>query len=187
MSLNTWQELLVTAQGDGASLSNSAVQTSLLPAAAKITLPAGFWRGIGQELWIAGMCRLSNIVTTPGTLQLDLKLGAVVLWSSGAMQLSTTVHTTLPLRFAAEMTCRAIGATANVMASGEAKGQPLSLTAVADSTTTPATLLAPNVTPAVSANFDSTVAAVLDLFATFSIANVGNLIQLHTYRAGSPN
>jgi len=65
--------------------------------------------------------------------------------------------------------------------------QALSLTAVADSTTTPATLLFPNASsPAVSVNFDSTATQIIDLFGAFSLNNA-NAIQVLQYELISPN
>jgi len=64
--------------------------------------------------------------------------------------------------------------------------QALSLTAVADSTTTPATLLLPNTTPTVGTSFDSTVANVPDLVGTFSLNNA-NAIQVQQFEIISPN
>lgn len=185
----SYNEMLAVAQSAGSSLSNSTSQTSILPAHAKATLPAGYINKLGKTLLLKGTCRLSNIVTTPGTLTLDVKFGSVVVFTSGALQLSTTAHTTLPLRFEIELTARALGSgtSANLMGQGVATSQCLSLTAVADSTTTPATLLLPNTTPTVGSGFDSTAAQAVDLLATFSIANAGNLIQLEQYTLQSLN
>lgn len=180
-------QTLNTMQVDGPSLSNSSVATSILAAQAKETLPAQFLRYIGQSLHIRLSGRLSNIVTTPGTLTLDVRFGATVVFTSGAMQLSTTAHTTLPFWAEIELTTRAVGASANLFGQGRITSQALSLTAVADSTTTPATLLMPNTTPAVGSNFDSTSTNIVDVFATFSIANAGNLIQAHQYKLISEN
>ena len=180
MPIQSWGQTLITAQVDGLSLSSSTTATSILPAQAKFTLPANTLN-IGQSLRIKAAGRLSNIVTTPGTLTLDIKFGSTVIFGGGAMQMSTTSHTTLPWWYEALLTCRAVGSSANFMGQAIATSQCLSLTAVADSTTTPATLLLPNSTPAVGNNFDSTTSQVIDMFATFSIANVGNLIQLHQF------
>lgn len=185
MSLQTWQETLVTAQTDGTALNTSTTPTTILPAAARYTLPANYMY-VGRQFRIHAAGRLSNIVTTPGTLTLDVRMGPssnIVVFNGGAMQLSTTAHTNVPWWFEATLTCRAIGASTNANLMGQARmtSQALSLTAVADSTTTPATLMAPNTAPAVGTGFDSTVAMVVDLYATFSINNVGNSIQLHQY------
>jgi hypothetical protein len=181
-----YQETLMTQQGDGPSLSASTAATSILLGAAKLTLPPGYFGTIGKAVRITAYGRVSNIVTTPGTLTLDVRMGPtsnIVVFNGGAMQLSTTAHTTVPWRMQVDLTCRSIGnsTTATLFGQGVMTSQALSLTAVADSTTTPATLLLPNSTPAVGTGFDSTVAMVVDLFATFSINNAGNLIQTHGY------
>ena len=184
MSLQSWQETLVTAQVAGPALSGTAA-ASIIPTHAKIILPSGFW-SIGKTIRVRGMASVSNIATTPGTLTLDMRIAAVIAYTA-TMQLSTTVHTTLPLAFEFLLTCRAIGSgtSANLMGSGTATSQTLSLTAVADSTTTPATLLAPNVAPVVGTGFDSTLANTLDMFGTFSLT--GNGLTLQQYVVESLN
>lgn len=190
MSLQTWQETLISSIIDGGSLSNSTTATSLLDGSAKFVLPANFF-STGKVLRITFAGRLSNIVTTPGTLTLSVRLNStpIIVFNGGAMQMSTTAHTTLPIVGSILLTCRTIGAgtTANLMGQGVATSQGLALTAVVDSTTTPATLLMPNTAPAVGTGFDSTVANVVDLFGAFSIANAGNLIQIHQYTLESLN
>lgn len=178
-----WVEQLVSAQGDGSSLSNSTTATTIIPAPAKITLPNNFWQYVGKTMRIFASGRLSNIVTTPGTLTLDVRLGGTVVLNGGAMQMSTTAHTTLPWVWEAWLTCRAIGGTGNFMGQARMTGQPISFTNNADLSTSNSigATLAPNTTPAVGNNVDTTTALSLDLFAAFSIANAGNLIQLHQY------
>lgn len=191
MSRQTWWETLIAAEVDGTAYNTSVTPTSILPPAARYTLPANFM-DVGRQFRITGACRLSNIVTTPGTLTLDVRMGPtsnIVVFNGAAMQMSTTAHTNVPLVFEILLTCRAIGAstTANLMGQGWALSQGLSLTAVADSATTPAHLLMPNTAPAVGTGFDSTVAMVVDVFATFSVNNANNSIQLHQYNLATLN
>lgn len=190
MSINSWQETLVSSQVDGPPLNTSTSATSLLPGQAKYTLPSGHF-SIGKQLLIKGAGRISNIVTTPGTFTLDVRLNStpIIVFNGGAMQLSSTAHTTLPFYFEILLTCRAVGSgtATNLMGQGYALSQALSLTAVADSATTPATLLLPNTTPAVGTGFDNTVANLLDLFGTFSISNAANGFTLHQYSVQSLN
>lgn len=174
----SWVESLVTAQAAGTSLSNSASATSILSAAQKIALPAGFLDVPGKAIRITALGRLSNIVTTPGTLTFEIKFGSTVVFSGGAMQLSTTAHTTLPFWFEVVLTCRAIGSSATLM------GQGLMTTACFDA---PTIVLAPNTTPTVGNTFDSSASQVVDLFATFSVANAGNLIQVEQFVLESLN
>lgn len=191
-SLQTWQEVLVSGQVDGNSLSNTTTATSIIPPASRYTLPANYFSNIGKALRVGLAGRISNIVTTPGTLTLDVRMGPtsnIIVFNGGAMQLSTTAHTTLPFIVEILLTCRAIGSgtSANLMGQGIASSQTISLTAVADSTTSVSTLMLPNTTPAVGTGFDSTVSMVVDVFAAFSIANAANLIQVHQYVLESLN
>lgn len=176
-----YQQTLITAQTAGANLTASTTPTSLIPTSAKYVLPANFFY-IGKKIRILAQLQLGNIVTTPGTFTLDVRFGSTVVFNGGAMQLSSTAHTALPLWVQIDLTCRATGqtTTANLMGQGIAISQALSLTAVADSTTTPATLLIPNTTPAVGTGFDSTASQAVDFFGTFSLSNA-NAVTLQQY------
>ena len=189
MSNQSWVGTLAAAQGAGPQLSNSTSQTSILPTQARITLPPGLFSSPGQILRIKGQAAVSNVVTTPGTLSLAVMLGAsgtIQAFSSGALQMSTTAHTSLPLWFEILMTLRAVGngTSANFMGQGIFTSQVLSNTAVADSVaSTLPTLLGPNTAPAVGTGFDSTIANVLDLMATFSVNTSPTNLTLHQYSA----
>ena len=179
MSLQGWQETLITNQIDGTALANSTTATSILPGAAKFTL------AIGRALRITARGRISNIVTTPGNLTLDVRFGSVVVFNGGAIALNTTAKTNVTWSMTVDLVCRAIGAStsANMMGIGTLVSESLSgATANFDSTTN-----LPVSAPAVGTGFDSTAAQVVDLFATFSVANAGNSIQLHNYILESLN
>jgi hypothetical protein len=182
--MSSYWQTLITAQVAGPNLTASTTATSILPTTAKFVLPAFFFMFIGQKIRISAQGQLGNIVTTPGTLTIDPRIGANVntIFNGGAMQLSSTAHTTLPFWLDIEATCRAVGSgtNANMMGLGRMTAQSLSLTAVADSTTTLATLLMPNSTPTVGSGFDSTTTNATDLFATFSLSNA-NAIQVMQY------
>lgn len=175
MSFQTFGQLLISSQVDGPSLSNTTTATSILPSQGKFTMPPNFLANIGQVLRIKGHARVSNIVTTPGTLTLDIRFGSTVVFNGGAMQLNTTANTTLPIWYEILLTLRAVGSSANFMGQGMAWGLPLG------SSTTVGTVMMPATTPAVGSNFDSTASQAIDHFATFSIANAGNLILSHQY------
>jgi hypothetical protein len=183
--LQGYQGTLATLQADGPSVTGTTA-TSLLGAATNVSAQARYTYAtnqfyIGKTLRLSGVCRTSNIVTTPGTLTLDVRMGTTVIFNGGAMQLSTTAHTNLPLFFQILLTCRAVGpgTLTTFMGQGFAVSQCLSLTAVADSTTTPATLLMPNTTPTVGTGIDNTASQAVDMFATFSLT--GNQTTLTTY------
>jgi hypothetical protein len=190
MSNSGYREILTFATGDGPALNTSIVATSIIPTANKIKVfngPNPFFV-VGRRLRIWGAGRLSNIVTTPGTLTLDVRFGAVIAFNGGAMQLSTTAHTTLPFEFEINLTVRAVGngTSGNVIGSGKVFGQQFSVSG-ADPTTGHSMLMMPNTTPAVGTGFDSTADTTLDVFATFSISNLNNALTLHQYEVESLN
>jgi len=182
--MSSFVQSLITATGDGSALSNSTSATSILPAQAKLTVPANYLDYVGRKLRISAQGRISNIVTTPGTLTLQVKLGSTAVFSGGAMQLSTTAHTNVPWWWDVELTVRAIGGSANLMGQGKFMSQAANISG-ADSTTGHSLLMTPNSAPTVGSNFDSTAALVLDLFATFSVADAANSITLHQYEVQS--
>jgi hypothetical protein len=181
MSLQTWQETLISSTASGTQLSNSTTATSILPAQAKITLPANFFY-VGRVLRVTMIGEVSNVVTTPGTLILDVRLGAVIAFNGAAMQLSTTAHTSVPIWWQALLTCRAVGAStsANLMGQAVANSQCLSISG-ADLTTTHQMLLNPNSAPAVGTGFDSTATQQVDVFAKFSVSTNPTNITCHQY------
>lgn len=178
MSLQTWVETLITAQIDGTALNTSTTATSIIPAAAKYTLPANFFQ-IGRALRVTARGRISNIVTTPGTITLDVRFGSIVVFNGGAVSMNTTAKTNVSWEFEAILTCRAIGAStsANLMGIGSLTSE--SVVGAASGTTITACL--PASAPAVGNGFDSTAAQTVDFFGTFSINNANNSIQVHEY------
>lgn len=176
MSLQTWGETLISAQIDGTALASSTTATSILPPAAKFTLPANFY-SIGKAIRVTGYGRIST-TTGPPTITLDVRHGSTVVFNGAAV---TTVAslTNKTWKFVAVLTCRAIGAstTANLMGSGE-----LTSSAVVGSTGGNAnTAMLPDSAPAVGTGFDSTASQVVDLFATWSASSASNSIQLHQF------
>jgi hypothetical protein len=182
MSLQTWQETLVTAQVAGTLFNTYTTAKTVLPTGCLVTLPANWWY-IGRMLRMTVLGGLSNLVTTPGTITLQLNLGSVAAFSSGAIQMSSTAHTLAPFKAVCHVTCRAVGATttANLMGQWEVHSQAIKATAVADSTTDHEYLMGPNTAPAVGTGFDSTAAQTLDFFAGFSISSASNGIQVQQY------
>lgn len=190
MSAQGWQETVVWAIGDGTALNTSTTRTSILPAAAKWTSPANYFNFVGKTLKVTAKGRMSNIVTTPGTLTLDVGIGATNLFTGGAMQLNAVAKTNVTWWFEVEMVLRTLGngSASNFMGIGQFTSEALvgAGTGAAGSTTNGALNL-PATAPAVGSNFDASTANVIDLFATFSINNAANSIQVHTFKIESLN
>jgi len=177
---------LVVAQTSGAALTNTTVATSILPSQSKLTFPANYMDYIGRSFRVVAAGKVSNIVTTPGTLTLDLRLGSTVVFNGAAMQLSTTAHTDVPWLWLVELTVRSVGSSASLMGQGVFFSQAASVSG-ADSTTGHSLLMTPNTAPAVGNTFDSTTSLVLDCFGKFSVADTGNSITLTQFKVeGDP-
>lgn len=191
MSRQSWVETLMTAQVDGTALSNSTTPTSIIPAAARYTLPSNFFTEAGKTLLITASFRISTVVTTPGNITFDARLGTVatpiVVFNGGATALNVAAQTNATLELEMELVCRAIGngTSANILGTGKLISRA-SLNAPAVGTTTGVgVVLLPDTAPAVGTGFDSTITNVVDLFATFSVANAANSLTLHKYKLQS--
>lgn len=181
MSLATWQETLITSQIDGAALTASTTPTSLLPAQARYTFPGGFFNQVGRAIRITAWGRISTVVTTPGTLTLDWRLGATAVISSGAMALNIVAKTTVPWFYQVVGTVRAVGTTANFMPGGFWLSTASILVPAANTGPGPGGHILPyNATPVVGSNFDSTTSLAADFFGTWSLNNA-NSITVHQY------
>lgn len=192
MSLQTWRETLINAQIDGTALNTSTTPTSIIPPAARLTLPSNFFSVIGKAIRITAWGRASTVTTTPGTLTLDCRLGTVaspiVVFNGGAMNLNVTAQTNATWRFEAELTARAIGSAtaANLMGTAMFSSRIL-IGSAAVAAGYAGNALLPDTAPAVGTGFDSTITNVVDFFATWSISNAANSIQVHQFVVESLN
>lgn len=182
MSLNTWVETLVTAQVDGTA-NTTGTAASCIPPAAKITLPNNYWQ-IGKMLRVTAVGRISCVVTTPGTARYDIRLGGTVVFDSGALNLNIVAKTNVPWYLEIILTCRAIGATANLMGQGLWQSEAV-IASAANAAGGNGCLLCPVGAPAVGSNFDSTAALALDMFFTQTVAT--GSMTLHQYAVEAMN
>jgi hypothetical protein len=196
MSLQSWEETLVSEYIDGPLQNTYTTAKSIFgvdgtdqAAHCKYTLPANFWVP-GKTVMVNLRGNLSNIVTTPGTVTFQFMLGAVIAWTSGAINFSTTAHTTLPFWLDIDLTCQVAGGgtQAKLMGQGVITSQCVSNTSAADSVANSLpTLLLPNTTPAQGTGFDSTASQKVDIFVGFSTSNAGNGVQSRQYRLRALN
>ena len=73
MSLQTWQETLVSSQVAGTLFNTYTTAKTVLPVGCLVTLPANWWY-IGRVLRVTVYGGISNIVTTPGTMTMSVNL-----------------------------------------------------------------------------------------------------------------
>jgi hypothetical protein len=155
--------------------------------AVKRDLYAGFWC-VGRMVEVKVRGVLSNIVTTPGTVQFLLKLGTeaspITVYDSGAIQLNATAHTTLPfwLDVLARVDSEGSGTNAKLFAHGRVGGIMFTKTAgQTDSAQGDQVIAVPQTAPVLGAGFDSTIVTQMDFWAGFSISNAGNGIRIDQF------
>lgn len=181
MTSPVWPTLLVSAQSSGAAVANINTKTSLLPANAKYLCPStGFWYP-GKKLRIKARGTLGTF--TSGTLTLALDVGTVDAFASQALtmvasQSNQTWWLNLMFRLVA------LGAGGSATANGFGVGSIQAGAAISSS----ATHLPATSPGSVGTSFDPDLTTnVIDLMATWSVANAANTIQLIDYELEALN
>jgi hypothetical protein len=180
----SFKEELISAQGDGTTLTAAAAATAL-PAQALFTLPANFFNVVGKRIGIVASGRISCVITTPGTARYDVRFGGTVVMDSLAMNLNIVAKTNVNWRLILIATARAIGTNGNLHWEGEwcseaCVGNPLPTVGGSAPFTLPY-----NSAPAVGSNFSTLIAQQVDLFFTQTVAT--GSMTLHQYALGSLN
>jgi hypothetical protein len=188
MSRYSWVETYASASADGSALTNSTTATSLIPTGAKPTLPALYFDQVGKALRILATGRVSTLVTSPGTLTLDVRFGSVIAFNGGAMTLNTTAQTNATWFLDVTLVCRSIGSSTSATVLGVGKWASRAVVgAAAAGSGGVGTLLLPDTAPVAGTGFDSTTSNPIDLFGTWSVASASNSITLHTFNVESLN
>lgn len=194
MASQSWAQELVNISAAGTLYNTYTSAKSILTSATStaastglITLPPNFFQ-LGGRLEIDADYGISNRVTGPDTFTVQVMVGAVIAFTTGAINLTTTAHTTIPARVRILLTCRSVGngTLATLVGQSFWNGQMIAMAAsLADGAANTGWAAAPNTAPAVGTGFDSTVANTLDHFVAQSVSNAGNGIQLQQYSVKS--
>ena len=186
MSGLSWNQALITQQVDGTALTNSTTATAIEAAQAKLTIAANSLT-IGSTFRVIAAGRISTVTAAPGTLLLELRIGAsTVIFSGGAMALNVTAQTNATWSLEAFLTVRADGSVTTVIGVGTWTSRAV-IGSGAAGTTGVGVLTLPDTAPVVGTAFDNTASQTLDLYATWSTANAANSIQTHIFAIESLN
>lgn len=181
-----YQSTLVDVVGDGTAVTGTS-ETSLLTSAAavgKYIFPANgtslYGSMPGKRYALRSSGRISNIVTTPGTLTLRLKLGTVIVSASSAMQLNAVAKTNVGWWLDLSLVVRSVGSgtSATIFGQGTWTSESVVGSPVPGSGGQGSLMWQPSA-PAVGTGYDSTAAQQVDFTAQFSLT--GNSIQVHTF------
>lgn len=184
MSMQSWQETLISATADGPTLT-AAAAASVIPVATKITLPPNWWY-VGRMLKLTAQGRISCVVTTPGTGRFDVRIGAVIAYDSAAFNLNVVAKTNVPFWLEIILTCRAVGnlTVTTLMGQGQIQSEAL-VGAPVNTAGGNGSLLIPVGAPVVGTGFDNTVASTVDMFWTQTVAT--GSITIHQYKVEALN
>lgn len=187
MGIQTWQENLVQSTVDGPTLT-AAAAASCIPTPSRIILPNNFFYP-GKVLRISMQGRISNVVTTPGTARLDVRLGpngTIVVFDTGALNLNVVAKTNVPWWAEIILPCRAVGVgtTSNLFGFATFQSEAV-VGSPANTAGGNGILNAPVGAPAVGAGFDNTAANALDVFFTQTVAT--GSFTVHNYRVDALN
>jgi hypothetical protein len=171
--------VLSSSTADSTALTNSTSATTIMPKSALCSIPGGTLQ-VGSRLRVRLRGRISTVVTTPGTLTLDLRIGGVIVSAFGAMNLNATAQTNAGWDAELEAEIRSVGdgTLATALCTGRFTSRALIGSPAVASGYSGSALL-PDTAPAVGTGFDSTAACKVDVFATWSVANAANSIQVH--------
>ena len=183
MSLNTWQETLISNIGVGPTVTATTI-TSILPTSAVYLYPANSLIA-GKRFRITADGVMNTTVTSPGTLTFTVNFGAVAAFVSQAMLLNIVAKSQVHWKLELILECLTTGSvTASTMKgygyfSSEAViGSPL------PSVGGSGTLLIPLGAPVAGTGFNSIGSNAIDLLATNT---VNNSMILHGYSLESMN
>jgi hypothetical protein len=195
MASQSWGQVIADLGAAGQSYSSFTTAQSLLTTATAtaastgfVTLPPGFFR-VGGVLDYE--CFLAMGSATGQTWTFSVKVGSASAWSSGAVPVTTTTNTTLPLYLKFTLRCVTVGngTLATLWGTGIAMGigiSPLGGATPATNTTAGMGFSPLNVTAlGAGTGFDSTIANTLDFLVASGTSAANNTIQLLNYRVTS--
>lgn len=187
----SFPQILATIPVAGTQYNTYTASKSMLTSATAVGASVGFINiraGMfysGARLEIDFEASVSNRVTGPDTFTIEVKVGAVVAFTTGAITLTTTAHTNIPISGRIRLTCQAVGngTLCQLMGRAVITGQMLQQggTAAADSATLSNTIIMPNTAAALGTGFDGTIDNTLDFWVAQSVSNAGNGFRLDQY------
>lgn len=161
MSVQSWSELIFNTVGDATAVTGTA-EAIMVP---DVTLPANYmYPGRVLRAYVSG--KISNVVTTPGTITLRARWGGVagtVLVASPAISQNIIAQTDDQWEAEFVLTCRTSGTSGSIITCGHANMGNI----IAASAGT--TVLIPASSNAVVSSLNLAAATALSLTATFSV------------------
>ena len=166
----------------GPALASFTGPVTMLNASQLVTLPSNYLY-VGKMLRVSADMAIGNVVTAVPTFTFQVKIGSVLAWTSGAIQVSQIAHAALPATLAVVLKVTAVGAgsAAFVTGVGRLSGIQWNITGGASDGSNGSGITVPATTPANGTGFDSTIANIIDFQITCSASNASNTAQMFNY------
>lgn len=184
MSLQTWQETLITNNGVVGPTVTATTITSVLPTSSVFTIPANYLQ-VGKILKFRAKGVMNTTVTSPGTLTWTINFGAIATFASQALALNIVAKSAVTWDLELNMQCTAIGSgtTAKMKTLGIFSSEAV-VGSAAPSAGSAGSLMIPASSPVDGTGFSSVVSLAIDLLATNT---VNNSMILHYFAIESLN
>lgn len=108
MSLQSFQETLISSYADGPTLTTAATASCLPTQRSGYTFPPHFFVP-GKALRLTAMGRISCAVTSPGTARYDIQIGGTLCFDTLAIPLNIVAKTNVMWQLNVLLVCRAEG------------------------------------------------------------------------------
>lgn len=166
----SWVGPVLWTRASGSALT-AAAAASMLPVSAPISLPPGFF-DVGKKLRVQARGIISCVVTTPGTARYDIRIGGVIAFDSLAMPLNIVAKTDVPWLLDVTLDCRAIGTgtTTTTMGWGSWTSEAVLASPLPTVGGSGTFALPFNSAPATSSGWNNSIANLLDIYFTQTVA-----------------
>lgn len=144
-------------------------------------MDANFFQLIGQKIRLKASGRISTLVTSPGTLTLQFRIGSISVFDSAAMTLNIVAQTNTHWRLDIDLILRVVGSSAQFFGDGSFRSHAVIGSPAPTAGGCGEHLLPYNTAPALGTAFDAKTAANADLFATWSVNSASNSITCHNF------
>lgn len=163
-------QVIASSYTDGPALT-AAAAASCVPTYFPTTLPAGYWQ-IGRIWRVTLTGRISVVITTPGTLRWDVRLGGVVAADTLAVLGNVVAKTNVGFYLEGILTCRSVGSgtSATLMNQWRLTTEAIINTAIPTTGPGGGYALPWNTAPVVGTGFNSQSALTLDIYFTQTVA-----------------
>jgi len=195
MSSQSWGQVVTDIAGSGQSYASFTTAQSLLTTATAtaassgfVTLPPGFFR-VGGVLDYEVYLNMGS--ATGQTWTFSVKVGSVTAYTTGALPVTTTTNTALPLYLKFSLRCASVGNGTQAALTGMGMAMGIGISPLGGATPAANTSAGMGFSPlnitniASGTGFDSTVANTLDFFCASGTSSASNTIQLMNYRVAS--